>query len=146
MGGYKIVELSLVAKHWPSGHQQLWKKIITSKNIKITVRNKLLSIQIIAHFQHWFILIGTCSLYTAIPEGMVDIYRDAKRSSPTLRGIVVLVFTKSDGWENASSISSSETFAPFFSPFAKQWISKVIPSYGSQWKRAKIAFHWFGIY
>ena len=51
---------------------------------------------------------------------MVDIYRDAKRrgiypplkeDSPTLRGIVVLVFTKSDGLKNASSISSSETFA-----------------------------------
>ena len=48
---------------------------------------------------------------------MVDIYRDAKRrgiyihrSSPTLRGIVVLVFTKSDGKKCASSISSSETF------------------------------------
>ena len=32
------------------------------------------------------------------------------RSSLTLRGIVVLVFTKSDGYKNAS-ISSSETFA-----------------------------------
>ena len=52
---------------------------------------------------------------------MVDIYRDAKRlgiyhrSSPTLGGIVVLVFTKSDGEKNAASlmttISSSETFA-----------------------------------
>ena len=26
-----------------------------------------------------------------------------RRSSPTLRGIVVLVFTKSDGYENAAS-------------------------------------------
>ena len=48
---------------------------------------------------------------------MVDIYRDVKRrdyihrSSPTLRGIVVLVFTKSDGFKNAVLISSSETFA-----------------------------------
>ena len=48
----------------------------------------------------------------------MDIYRDAKRRgiyihrcSPTLRGIVVLVFTKSDGKKNASSISPSETFA-----------------------------------
>ena len=32
-------------------------------------------------------------------------------SSPTLRGIVVLVFTKSDGQKNASSFPSSETFA-----------------------------------
>ena len=39
---------------------------------------------------------------------MVDIYRDGKRRgiySPTLRGIVVLVFTKSD------QISSPKTFA-----------------------------------
>ena len=35
---------------------------------------------------------------------------------------------------------------PFFSPFVKQWISKDIPSYGSQSKRAKIAIHWFGKY
>ena len=49
---------------------------------------------------------------------MVDIYRDVKRrgiyihhSSPTLRGIVVLVFTKSDGYKNAVLIFSSETFA-----------------------------------
>ena len=56
-----------------------------------------------------------------------------------------------------ATISSSETFAseeeivaineaPIFSPFAKQWISKHIPSYGSQSKRAKIAIHWFGKY
>ena len=32
--------------------------------------------------------------------------------------------------------------APFFFPFAKQWISEDIPSYGSQSKRAKIAIHW----
>ena len=45
------------------------------------------------------------------PKGrwiVVDIY--IHRSSPTLRGIVVLVFTKSDK-NNASLISSSETFA-----------------------------------
>ena len=28
----------------------------------------------------------------------------------------------------------------------KQWISKDIPSYGSQSERAKIAIHWFGEY
>ena len=42
----------------------------------------------------------------------VEVY--IHRSSPTLRGIVVLVFTKSDGYKNATSlmatISSSETF------------------------------------
>ena len=46
-----------------------------------------------------------CLVYNYPPKGrwiVVDIYRDAKRrgihrSSPTLRGIVVLVFTKSDG-------------------------------------------------
>ena len=36
--------------------------------------------------------------------------------------------------------------APFFFPFAKQWIAKDIPSYGSQSKRTKIAIHWFGKY
>ena len=39
----------------------------------------------------------------------VEVY--IHRSSPTLRVIVVSVFTKSDGEKNASSISSSETFA-----------------------------------
>ena len=38
----------------------------------------------------------------------------------------------------------SRNEAPFLSPFAKQWISKDIPSHGSQSKRAKIAIHWFG--
>ena len=46
-----------------------------------------------------------------IPRREVYIHR----SSPTVRGIVVLVFTKSDGLKNASSlmptISSSESFA-----------------------------------
>ena len=40
----------------------------------------------------------------------------------------------------------SRNNAPFFSLFAKQWISKDIPSYGSQSERAKIAIHWFGKY
>ena len=31
-------------------------------------------------------------------------------------------------------------------PVPKQWISKDIPSYGSQSERAKIAIHWFGEY
>ena len=48
---------------------------------------------------------------------MVDIHRDAKRRGiyPPLftdpEGMVVLVFTKSDGKKNAVLISSSETFA-----------------------------------
>ena len=59
-------------------------------------------------------------LYNYPPKGrwiVVDIYRDAKRRGiyPPLftdpEGIVVLVFTKSDRWKNASSISSSKTFA-----------------------------------
>ena len=48
-----------------------------------------------------------------------------------------------------ATISSSETFAKrrvIFLSFAKHWISKDIPSYRSQSKRAKIAIHWFGKY
>ena len=48
----------------------------------------------------------------------MDIYTETRsvevhihRSSPTLRGIFVLVFIKLDGEKNASSISSSQTFA-----------------------------------
>ena len=91
--------------------------------------------------------------YSYPPKGswiVVDIYRDTKR-----RGIYPALFTDPKGdscfsiyqikWiKNASSISPSETFAKrraIFSPFAKQWISKDIPSYGSQSKRAKIAIH-----
>ena len=39
----------------------------------------------------------------------VEVY--IQRSSPTLRGVVALAFTKSDGQKDASSISSSKTFA-----------------------------------
>ena len=46
-------------------------------------------------------------IYTKTPRVSVYIHR----SSPTLRGIVVVVFTKSDGSKNAVLISSSETFA-----------------------------------
>ena len=67
--------------------------------------------------------------------------------------IVVLVFTKPDGEKNVASLRPqlllrklSRNDAPFFPPFAKQWISKDIPSYESQSKRAKIAIHWFGKY
>ena len=56
-------------------------------------------------------------LYNYPPKGWwiytetrsVEVY--IQRSSPTLWGIVVLVFTKSDGLKNAVLISSSETFA-----------------------------------
>ena len=40
----------------------------------------------------------------------------------------------------------SQNDAPFFSPFAKQWIFMDIPRYGSQSKHVKIAIHWFGKY
>ena len=91
------------------------------------------------------------------PKGrwiVVDIYRDAKR-----RGIYPPLFTDPEG-DSCFSIYQirwikkpllqflllklSRNDTPFFSPFAKQWISKDIPSYGSQSKRAKIAIHWFG--
>ena len=48
-----------------------------------------------------------------------------------------------------ATISSSETFAKrraIFLSVRTQWISKDIPSYGSQSKLAKIAMHWFGKY
>ena len=47
------------------------------------------------------------------------------RSSPTLRGIVVLVLTKSDGLKNASSISSSETFSIRSQNSEYPWIFQV---------------------
>ena len=76
---------------------------------------------------------------------MVDIYRDAKR-----RGIYPLLFTDPEG-DSCFSIYQMDTKtllqflllilsrndAPFFSRFAKQWISKDIPSYGSQSKFGK---------
>ena len=93
--------------------------------------------------------------YNYPPKGrwiVVDIYREGKR-----RGIYPPLFTDPEGdscisiyqirWiKNAPSIFSSRNDALFFSPFSKQWISKDIPSYGSQSKRAKIATHWFGKY
>ena len=81
---------------------------------------------------------------------MVEIYRYAKR-----RGIYPLLFTDPEGIvvldlpnqmnkRNASSISSSETFAKrraIFLSVCKTVKSMDIPSYGSQSKRAKIAIH-----
>ena len=48
--------------------------------------------------------------------------------------------------DSPTLLKLSPNDAPFFSAFANQWISKDIPSYGSQSKRAKIAIHWFGKY
>ena len=48
-----------------------------------------------------------------------------------------------------AKISSFETVAKreaILNPVPKQWISKDIPSYGSQSERTKIAIHWFGEY
>ena len=70
----------------------------------------------------------------------VDVYIHC--SSPTLRGIVILAFTKSDGYKTLLQfllLKLSRNGAPFFSLFAKQWISKDIPRYGSQSKRTRIA-------
>ena len=97
--------------------------------------------------------------YNYPPKGrwiVVDIYRDAKR-----RGIYPPLFTDREG-DSCFSIyqirwikkccfnfffwNFSRNDAPFFFPFAEQWIAKDIPSYGSQSKRAKIAIHWFGKY
>ena len=46
-----------------------------------------------------------------------------------------------------ANISSFETVAKqgaILNPVPKQWISKDIPSYGSQSEGAKISIHWFG--
>ena len=93
------------------------------------------------------------------PKGrwiLVDIYRDVKR-----RDIYPSLFTYPEG-DSCFSILPNQmdkkmllqflllkllrNDTPFFSPFAKQCISKDIPSYGSQSKCAKIAIHWFGKY
>ena len=80
---------------------------------------------------------------------MVDIYRDVK-----CQGIYPPLFTDPEGdscfsiyqirWiKNASSISSSKTFAKRHAIFlsVRKTVSKDIPSYGSQLKHAKIAIH-----
>ena len=80
------------------------------------------------------------------PKGrwiVVDIYQDAKH-----KGIHPPLFTDPERvscfsiYQIRWKLSRNDT--PFFSPFAKQWISKDIPTYGSQSKRAKITIHWFG--
>ena len=74
------------------------------------------------------------------------------RSSLTLRGIVVLVLILPNQMDKKMLfwfllLKLSWNDAPFFTLFAeKQWISKDIPSYGSQSKFLKIAIHWFGKY
>ena len=105
------------------------------------------------------VLIPMRILYNYPPKRrwiVVDIYRDAKR-----RGIYPPLFTDPEGdscfsiyqirWIKKTLLQYlflklSRNDAPFLSPFAKQWIAKDIPSYGSQSKRAKIAIHWFGKY
>ena len=68
------------------------------------------------------------------PEGdsCFSIYQIRWIKKKTLLQFVLLKLSRND--------------APFFSPFAKQWIFNDIPSYRSQSKRAKIAIHWFGKY
>ena len=93
-------------------------------------------------------------LYNYPPKGrwiVVDVYRDAKR-----RGIYPPLFTDPEGDSCFSIYQISwikkccfyllfwnfrERTRYFSLRFAKQWISKDNPSYGSQSQRAKIAIH-----
>ena len=45
-----------------------------------------------------------------------------------------------------SSLKKVAKQEDILNPITKRWISKDIPSYGSQSERAKIAIHWFGKY
>ena len=47
-------------------------------------------------------------------------------------------------WPQFLLLKLSRNEVPFFSPSAKPWTSKDIPSYGSWSKGAQIAIHWFG--
>ena len=78
-----------------------------------------------------------------------DIYRDAKRCFSIPNQMDKIRWIKKCRFINGLQfllLKLSRNNAPFFSPLAKQWISKDIPSYRSPPKRAKIAIHWFAKY
>ena len=73
-------------------------------------------------------------------------YLPVNTNNPKFVAFLVFVCTTASF---LSQISPSENVLKqdaILSPVAKQWIATDIPSYGSQWKRAKIAIHWFGKY
>jgi len=108
----------------------------------------LVLVSLVTDSKNWWVI------YNYPPKGrwiVVDIYRAAKR-----QGICPLLFTDPFSIYQIRWIKKCcfnfffwnflRNDAPFFSLFAKQWISKDIPSYRSQSKRAKFAIHWFGKY
>ena len=73
-------------------------------------------------------------------------YRQVNTKKPNFVSFLVSIGAAASFTAKISSFGTVAKREAIFNLVPKQWISKDIPSYGSQSKRAKIAIHWFGEY
>ena len=73
-------------------------------------------------------------------------YRPVNTDKPNVVSFLVTVGAAASFTAKISSFETVAKWEATLNPVPKQWISKDIPSYGSQSERAKIAIHWFGEY
>ena len=74
------------------------------------------------------------------------LYLPVNTDKPTFVAFLVVVCTTTSFNAQISSFENVSKRDAILAPVAKQWIAKVIPSYGSLSKCAKIAIHWFSKY
>ena len=75
-----------------------------------------------------------------------EIFFSTDTDKPNLVSFLVFVGVGASFIAKISSFENVAKREAVLNPVPKQWISKEIPSYGSQSERAKIALHWFGEY
>ena len=74
-------------------------------------------------------------------------YLPVNTHKPKFVALLVFVGTTASFITQMSSSKNVSKLDAILAQVAKQWIAKdIIPSYGSQSKRAKIAIHWLGKY
>ena len=73
-------------------------------------------------------------------------YLPVNTDKPKLVAFFVFVCATASFIAQISSSKNVSKWDTILAAVAKLWVAKDIPSYGSQYKRAKIAFHWFGKY
>ena len=76
----------------------------------------------------------------------VFFYRPVNANKPNFVSFLVFVGAAVSSTAKISSFETVSKREAILNPVLKQWISKDIPSYGSQSERTKIAIHWFGEY
>ena len=73
-------------------------------------------------------------------------YRPINSDKPNFVPLLVFVGAAASFTAKISPFETVAKREAILNPVPKLWISKDIPSYGSQSERAKIAIHWFGEY